>query len=331
MTGGSPGSGSGAHGGMYYGRGKIWYVQWARTGNSTYLTRARAQMSEFINNYIKNGEYGNNYSQAANWAMAEDVMLYYHDMTEQGDTAEAADALDALGRMASLWSDGYALDLMHTLNCREAAYPIRAIYWANLLSAPSVFWTSVPDSFTQGHVSYHQHSNWTDRLAAFLNKAMDKWNATGAGSGRWNDENNACKPFMNSLLRDSYILMYERNSGLDATYRTNLRNAIKASMDYEWANMWDVPAQAFDYSTGEVEETTPYADLNLMISPAYAWLANYYRSIGDTANAGTYATRHDTIFAGGVAGTDLNGSKQFNQNYTTAFRGPAWAHGITRA
>jgi hypothetical protein len=70
------------------------------------------------------------------------------------------------------------------------------------------------------------------------------------------------------------------------------------------------PAQVFPAKPGA-------PDLNLLIAPAYAWL---YSRTGDT----TYRDRGDQIFAGGVKGAWLDGSKVFNQNYMWSFDYVKW-------
>jgi hypothetical protein len=68
------------------------------------------------------------------------------------------------------------------------------------------------------------------------------------------------------------------------------------------------------YNTGG---TSPTADLNLLIAPAYAWV---YQRTGNVA----YREKADAIFAGGVKGAWLGNAKHFNQNYRWSFDYIKW-------
>ena len=57
----------------------------------------------------------------------------------------------------------------------------------------------------------------------------------------------------------------------------------------------------------------PSPDLNNLIVTSFGWL---YKKTGDIR----YHTAGEQIFAGGVNKAYLTGSKQFNENYTAAFR-----------
>src|SRR5207302_11359528 len=106
--------------------------------------------------------------------------------------------------------------------------------------------------------------------------------------------------------------------------------AIKTAMDWLWANAWVPSNQAFWYQnwvpdpSQPLPATTVAPDLNLLIAPAYAWL---YQMTGDT----TYRDEGDQIFAGGVAGAYLAGSKQFNQNYKWSFDYVKWRTALSWA
>jgi hypothetical protein len=91
--------------------------------------------------------------------------------------------------------------------------------------------------------------------------------------------------------------------------------AVQKSADYMWAHDWDSAAQAFVYlggpCTGGGREPAP--DLNNLVVNGFGWI---YQRTRDPA----YRDRGDQIFAGAVAKAWLDGSKQFNQQYTSSFR-----------
>ncbi|PVE20440.1 hypothetical protein DC522_32380, partial [Microvirga sp. KLBC 81] len=120
------------------------------------------------------------------------------------------------------------------------------------------------------------------------------------------------------LLNDTLIDYY-------TTYEADPRilTAVKKSLDYIWQTCWDEASQSFMYvesanSFGEVREPAP--DLNNLISSGFGWL---YKMTGDA----TYKERGDKVFAGGVNGAWLDGSKQFNEQYASSLKYLAYTLG----
>ena len=120
------------------------------------------------------------------------------------------------------------------------------------------------------------------------------------------------KPFMVGLLNDAFIKYYTHFSP-----DPRIPGAIQRSIDYMWVNDWRAGPRAFVYlggpCPGHDEGQAPSPDLNNLVVNGFGWT---YQQTGNTL----YRDRAEQIFAGGVAGAWLNGSKQFNENYTTSFR-----------
>ena len=94
---------------------------------------------------------------------------------------------------------------------------------------------------------------------------------------------------------------------------------VQRSVDYMWNTQWLAPLSAFTYSTvtcttGGLEDAP---DLNGLILPAFGWVL---RQSGN----GAYRTAGDAILAGAVARAWLQGSKQFNQTFSTSYQYFGW-------
>jgi hypothetical protein len=125
------------------------------------------------------------------------------------------------------------------------------------------------------------------------------------------------QPFMVGVTAQALIQYWE------VTKDGRVQPAIKAALDALWNSAWVPANQSFWYENWVSDPAKAFParpgapDLNLLIAPAYAWL---YSRTGDT----TYRDRGDQIFAGGVKGAWLEGSKQFNQSYMWSFDYVKW-------
>jgi hypothetical protein len=117
-------------------------------------------------------------------------------------------------------------------------------------------------------------------------------------------------PFMFGLTCEALISYYS-----EVKKDPRILPAIKLGLDECWERAWKEDKQAFFYRADNPAGAAP--DLNLLVAPAYAWV---YLLTGDT----TYRDRGDKIFAGGVRGANLNGGKQFSQNYRWSFNYVKW-------
>jgi len=267
----------------YYDRAEIFYNWYNRTGDSAYLTKANALAVDYRKNYLEANDYGT----SAHWSQIAGVALHH---LATGDAA----SLKAVGRVADVFALPYYADNVGNLNAemdnRIQARTLEAFLYAKKLNAPSA----------AGH-------NWDTLLTRTLDKILSAQGADGA----YRFAQGGVVPFMTGMLNDTLIDYY-------TTYKADPRipAAIKKSLDYLWTHTWDEATQSFLYvekpnSFGETPEPAP--DLNNMITAGFGFV---YKMTGDA----TYKQRGDKVFAGGVKGAWLEGSKQFNQAYTTSYR-----------
>jgi hypothetical protein len=270
----------------YYDRAMIYYMWWARTGNATYLDRAN-QLAINARTYIESAGY---YPQPY-LMMIDGVALHALITGDQRSLATVGKAADALMSPPTYWANVVGQTSNGDMDSRTQARLLGVLLDAWYLHAPSA-----------------QGNDWGVRLRDVLTRILGSQSADGAY--RWPDQCSYNKPFMDGMLNDA-LIRYHTTFEADA----RIVPAVKRSVDYMWANDWLPSSQSFTYLEGTCSSEVPgaAADLNNMIVSGFAFVA---RQTGDAS----YYTKGDAVFAGGVSGSWLVGSKQFNQEYTTSYR-----------
>lgn len=275
-------------GANYYDRALIYYAMWVRTGNPDYFYRGTAIAVDYRVNYLE----ANAYATSPHWSQVEGLEQHY---LLSGDSKTKF----AVARVAEQMR-GYPLaDTTFTLwmESRIQARSLQALYTAWRIGAVGPANLNLP---------------------ALIDKAIDDILKTqrSDGSFGWPNTCDYSLSYMNGLLNDVFIKVH-------TYYRADPRmlSMVQKNADYLWNAEWLSASNAFKYITqnctsqasGYVGGPVPAVDLNNLFVTSYSWLYNR------TGNA-TYKTRADQIFAGAVNGSFINGSKQFNQQYTSSFR-----------
>jgi len=152
-------------------------------------------------------------------------------------------------------------------------------------------------------------SNHEIRLKGFVIQALghlDQWFGTQSAP--------YVRSFMVGLTARALIRYWEK------TGDQRIIAALSFSLNKLWDLNWVEADQAFRYQstvTDSTNDTKTAPDLNLLIAPAYAWVAYV---TGDSEAA----RRADKIFASGVSNAYLERPKQFNQNYLWSFDYIRW-------
>jgi uncharacterized protein YjdB len=272
----------------YYDRVLIWYAWWVRTGNPEYWRRAAIDAVA----YREQSLVPDNYIEQPNQAQLEGLALHY---LLTGDEASRY----AVARVAEIFADIWT-PVLDCTACSGGGQYVEGRIQARTLQSHYLSWMidAVGDS----------PRNWLNLMATDVTNILSTQGADG--SYRFAEWEGSHSNYMTGLMHDMLIKYY---TYVQADAR--IPPAIKKTLDWMWSTQWVSSAQAFKYvsenmSTGT---TAPAPDLNLLIVTGYAW---YYMYSGDA----TYKTTADAIFAGGVNGAYLTGYKQFNQNYTSAYR-----------
>jgi hypothetical protein len=159
---------------------------------------------------------------------------------------------------------------------------------------------------------------WRRRRVDLVDQAydhLDQWFVRFSWPGPWQQSpqtTSRVAPFMVGLTARALILDW------DETQDPRLIPALRRAADWMWTHAWIPSAQAMWYESVDTSRGAP--DLNLLIAPIYAFL---HRHTGEPA----YREQGDQLFAGGVTGANLQGGKQFNQNYWWSFDYVTWRGG----
>lgn len=280
----------GAHNGNanYYDRAMIYYVWWARTGNAVFLDRAH-QLALNHRAYLEKYQYN---AQPYN-TMIDGVALHALVTGDARSKVTVARTADRLGGARSWWSVSMGDTIVKNFDARNRAKVLNTVLVAWQLKLPS------PGG-----------EDYAARLRDLLTQNLKAQSPDGAWRTVGQCKQN--KPFMTGMINDIFIrYYYEFNR--DARIVTSIRK----SADYMWANDWLPANQAFKYLTADCptadDTAKPSPDLNMLVVNTYGFLRRITGSKTDEA-------RGDAVFAGGVNGAWLGGTKQFNQNYTSAYR-----------
>jgi hypothetical protein len=273
----------------YYDRAEIYYAWWVRTGEVEYWKRATALAVNYRRDYLE----VNNYNSSAHWYQAEGLELHY---LLTGDEATRT----AVGRSADIFNLPYYManlgDVTAAMENRTQARVIMAFLTAWKLNAPSAAGAS-----------------WAALLPQALTMIVASQDPSGAY--RFTGLTNQCgynKPFMVGLLNDA-LIKYHTYFVADARILPTVQKAV----DYMWTADWNAAGRGFIYLDGpcpgydELQAIAP--DLNNLILNGYAW-------VYQQTKVPAYRDRADQIFSGAVDLAWLDGTKQFNQSYSTSFR-----------
>jgi hypothetical protein len=267
--------------GNYYDRALNHYAYWVRSGEVKYWQRATALAVNYRRNYLE----PNNYGASPHWAQLEGLALHYWltgDVRSKTAVVQTAAYLNDGFTVANMGSASYSYN-----EGRIQQRLLMGCLLSWMLGDTSRNWGALADGYVNGIVGLQRAD----------------------GSYAWTGWEGYQSNFMVGLQNDALIKYYQQRQA-----DSRIPATVKRSLDYMWTTQWLSGAQAFQYVSGETASGGKSAavDLNLLIGPAYGW---YYTQSGDA----TYRTRGDAIFAGAVAGTYLEGSKQFNQQYYSSF------------
>lgn len=161
------------------------------------------------------------------------------------------------------------------------------------------------DSYLDAESVGEPHRSRTEALVSQALGHIDQWFVQKTAE--------YVRPFMFALTAEALIAYHE------ATGEPRILPALITGANWIWDNCWLPDYEAFKYTDRVVPSggTEAVADLNLLIAPLYAWL---WHQTGEDV----YRIRADQIFAGGVKGAWLIGSKQFNQSYRYSFEYLKW-------
>jgi hypothetical protein len=283
-TGGELWSGS-----NYYDRALIYFSSWVRTANPEYFRRAVRLALNYRTKYLEHHQY----ATSPHWSQMEGLEQHY---LLTGDERSRF----AIARVAEQMV-GYPL--ADTLRTRWMESRIQA----RVLQAWFLAWRLDAKGPKQLDLAQRLDRGIPRVLSVQRPDGSIGWPATCGQSLN----------YMQGLLNDVLIRIHDE-------YRadTAIVSFVQRSGDFLWNSQWLPQRQSFRYLSGRCAKNSqgediggPSAspDLNMLFVTTFGWL---YQQTGDV----TYRDRGDQIFAGGVRGAYLQGSKQFNEHYTSSLR-----------
>lgn len=282
------GDGVGWEKAYYYDRAKLFYAWWTMTGNAVYRSRANALLTNYRDVYVPLGP-------SAHWSFPEGLAIHYL-LTKD---PKSAAALATIGKSLTVpyYLDAFDGNLnldseTHGIDNRIRARMIQSLLSLRVCGLPS----PMPESF----------------LLALMNRLLASQLPSGEFTGTRMTQKS---PFMTGLLHDAMSNYHDQ-----VNPDPRIVPAIKRSLDHMWQH-WRADAGAFVYDPGQADggadDLNPAPDLNMLVVNGFGFVYKQTRNE-------LYKTRGDAVFAGGVNGSWLEGSKQFNQQYANSCRYPVY-------
>jgi len=266
-----------------YERAAIYYIWWARTGDTTYFNRAHQTAVNYRDNYLIPAAYGT----SPHWSQMESMYLDCIIAKDQ----KSCDALPNVAyKLGGFPATGY-----FDLSQGEGRIQARVI---------TALWMN--EKYTG------QHSDVLDQAIV---KALSVMNADG-----WAPFQSTCGGslnYMNGMLYDVLTRIHDQRPS--ALYNSTIETKAKAYGNWVWATQWRGVANpgdnAFNYVSVYCEGTgsaTSAPDLNGLMLPLFGWL-------GKTTGDQTWFTRGDQIL-GGMQQASVYLYRQFSESYSSSHR-----------
>ncbi len=291
----------------YYDRALIFYTAWMRSGDPEFWHRATRIALNYRRRYLEK----NSYKSTPHWAQLGGLELHY---LLTGDT---------LSRRAV--AGVFAWGLSSFAKARPGTNPAldnkQSEYMENRIQARvmqgALASYRMQASYRSDGRSFPA-SEWPATLRNILNKTLASQEANGSYS--WAQICGGQLNYMVGLLNDVLIEYYR-----DFEADPRIPGAIERANEYLWTTQWLPNDKAFKYASvrctpnkfgTNVGGMTAAGDLNGLMVTSFGWL---YQQTGDVK----WRQRGDAIFAGMFAPrwlANYNGSKQFNQAYTSSYR-----------
>lgn len=273
-----------------YERPAILYTWYARTGDTTYLSRAHAIAVDYRDKYLIPAGY----ATSPHWSQMESMYLDCIIAKDQ----KSCDVLPNVAYKLSGFVDNGYFQIAQGEPRIQARVMIAL--WMN-------------EKYTGQH---------SDQLDSAVVRSLRITNADG-----WTPFQSTCGGslnYMNGMYYDVLTRLHDQRPM--AIYNTLIEQKTKAYGAYAWNTQWrgvtpgDSPS--FNYVSLECVGTgspTPSPDLNGLMLPLFGWLG---KTTGDT----TWFTRGDQIMQG-IQGASFYLYRQFSESYSSSYRYLGYRYG----
>jgi uncharacterized protein YjdB len=266
-----------------YERAAIYYIWWARTGDTTYFNRAHQTAVNYRDGYLIPAAYGT----SPHWSQMESMYL---------DCIIAKDqkSCDALPNVAYKLG-GFPFTGYFDLSQGEGRIQARVI---------TALWMN--EKYTGQH---------SDILDSAIVKSLNVMNSNG-----WAPFQSTCGGslnYMNGMLYDVLTRIHDQRPS--ALYNAQIETKAKAYGNWVWSTQWrgttNPGDNSFNYVSVLCDGTggpTSSPDLNGLMLPLFGWL-------GKTTGDATWFTRGDQIL-NGMQQASLYLYRQFSESYSSSHR-----------
>ena len=282
----------------YYDRGAVYYQIYNLTKDPEMYLQAQKSVKFYRDFYVLPNE-----GRIPGYWNFSDGLLIDYLQSKDNRSLEAITFLSKNAAYVIKTSNAREDNTQSAELSREIAYAIRTLLNARQLNV------KIPE----------------ERLNELLKQSighLKQW----AGQAKWigiNHPSRAVQPFMVGLTARTLIGYYNDKQALPEL-KPEIIKALAAALKSVWTEGWNPNQSGFRYaygaykgSEGETEPSEVSADLNLLIFPAYSWIAQFegYKYFCKSAKE---------IFDSGVSNAWLDRAKQFNQNYLWSIQGVDW-------
>jgi hypothetical protein len=274
----------------FYDRALAEFAYWARTADVEHFRRAILYAVTYREKYHRKYDYK---VQPQNSMIEGEALLYLLLGDEEGRRGARLNAI----YFRDAWLPKLTDPVWQYSANRPMARTIEAFLTARLVQAGGGDWE------------------------ASLRQALDAFLAHQSPDGayRYPAQCSVSNNFQTGLFNDALIRYWE-----EFEKDPRILNAIRLNTDWMWTTQWSAAGSGFKYSEaactkpGAGATETPAPDLNLLMVNAFGFL---YQQLGDPK----YLIQGDQVFRLGIkhawlGGTALQGNKQFNQQYRSAYR-----------
>jgi uncharacterized protein YjdB len=273
-----------------YERAAIYYIWWARTGDTTYLSRAHQTAVNYRDNYLIPA----NYATSPHWSQMESLYL---DWIVTGDTKSR----DAVLNVGNIWiafllhDKGTPSYLMAQSEGRQRARIMISEWMVEKITGTRNQWLDSAIVQTVGVLNTQGFAPDASTCGGSLN-------------------------YMGGMTMDALTRLHDqRANGWNTAYNSAIETKALAFGNYLWSSQWrgaSIPGDnSFNYMSVLCDGTgspTSAPDLNGLVIPLFGWLG---KSTGDA----TWFTKGDQIL-NGMQTAYIDQYRQFSESYTSSHR-----------
>jgi len=276
-----------------YERAEIYYVWWARTGDTTYLSRAHQTAVNYRDNYLVPAQFGT----SPHWSQMESMYLDCIIAKDQ----KSCDVLPNVAYKLSGFPNNNYWGIAHPNTEARVMTRVIIALWMNEKAGSS---------------------QYSALLDSAIVRALRLMNADGYAP--FASTCGGSLNYMNGMMYDALTRIHDHRP--KRIYNALIEQKAKAFGDFLWRTQWRGTANpadlSFNYVSVECKGTgspTSSPDLNGLMLPLFGWLG---KTTGDQA----WFERGDAVLSG-MKSASLYLYRQFSESYSSSYRYLGYRYG----